>query len=192
MDTIINKGAQPESKALTILLQLLQGLYYMHSKRIMHRDIKPENIILKGTDSIDIGIVDLGFATREQDYKNLFVRCGTPGYVAPEILNDREYNCKVDIFSAGVVFYMVLTGHMPFKGNSIDEIILSNKKGDISFDFKQYKVEVEGFSKLTSDGPADKDAGQEPKQQNLFAGGPWSSCFQRAAVEESSGIARQL
>lgn len=55
----------------------------------------------------DIGIVDLGFSTYASEYKSLFVRCGTPGYVAPEVLNDLEYNCKSDIFSAGVIFYIM-------------------------------------------------------------------------------------
>lgn len=108
LNAIIKKGSQPEAKALTIILQILEALNYMHSKKIMHRDIKPENIIFKGTqDNIDIGIVDLGFASFEDDYRKLFVRCGTPGYVAPEILNDKEYDCKVDIFSVGVIFYMM-------------------------------------------------------------------------------------
>jgi tRNA A-37 threonylcarbamoyl transferase component Bud32 len=108
LNAIIKKGSQPEPKALTIILQILEALNYMHSKKIIHRDIKPENIIFKGTqENIDIGIVDLGFATFEEDYRKLFVRCGTPGYVAPEVLNDKDYNCKADVFSAGIIFYMM-------------------------------------------------------------------------------------
>lgn len=108
LNAIIKKGAQPEAKALAIIMQILQGLEYMHSLSIIHRDLKPENIIFKqATEAIDIGIVDLGFATFEADYRKLFVRCGTPGYVAPEVLNDKPYNCKADIFSAGVIFYMM-------------------------------------------------------------------------------------
>ena len=60
----------------------------MHSKNVIHRDLKPENIIFKRSDAIDIGVVDLGFATLEKDFDKLFKRCGTPGYVAPEVLND--------------------------------------------------------------------------------------------------------
>ena len=108
LNAIIKKGAQPEAKALTIIMQIMQGLDYLHSLNIIHRDLKPENIIFKqSSEVIDIGIVDLGFATYEADYKKLFVRCGTPGYVAPEVLNDKEYNCKADVFSAGVIFYMM-------------------------------------------------------------------------------------
>lgn len=108
LNAIIKRGSQPESKALAITWQILEALSYLHSKKIMHRDVKPENIMFKGTqENIDIGMVDLGFATFEEDYRKLFVRCGTPGYVAPEILNDKDYDCKVDVFSAGVIFYMM-------------------------------------------------------------------------------------
>ena len=79
----------------------------MHSKKIIHRDLKPENIIFKNTSNIDIGIVDLGFATYEDDYDKLFKRCGTPGYVAPEILKDKPYECKVDVYSCGIIFYIM-------------------------------------------------------------------------------------
>ncbi len=88
LNAIIKKGSQPEAKALTILLQILEGLVYLHKNKIMHRDLKPENILFKKEDEIDIGIVDLGFATYDYEYKDLFIRCGTPGYVAPEVLND--------------------------------------------------------------------------------------------------------
>jgi len=103
----------------------------MHSKNIIHRDLKPENIIFKSSDYIDVGIVDLGFATLEKDYDKLFKRCGTPGYVAPEILNDKPYNCKADIFSLGIIFYMLLNGKVPFYGKSYREIVYKNMKGDI-------------------------------------------------------------
>jgi len=78
----------------------------LHSIGIMHRDLKPENIILKSENGFEIVIADFGFASFKG--KNLlFKRCGTPGYVAPEILEDREYDEKVDIFSAGVIFYIL-------------------------------------------------------------------------------------
>jgi serine/threonine protein kinase len=74
LNAIIKKGPQSELKALSIVFQILESLAYLHSMGIMHRDIKPENIIFKSTnDSIDIGIVDLGFATYEADYKKLFL-----------------------------------------------------------------------------------------------------------------------
>ena len=76
---------------------------YLEDKKIIHRDMKPENIVFAHKDNLSMPVlIDLGFATFEKDFKLLFTRCGTPGYVAPEILNDKDYNCKADLFSLGV------------------------------------------------------------------------------------------
>lgn len=150
LKAIVKKGSQPEQKCLTIIFQILEGLYYMHSRGAMHRDLKPENIIFKQSSEIDIAIVDLGFATLEEDYKKLFVRCGTPGYVAPEILNDKEYDCKVDVFSCGIIFYMIITGKIPFHGNNYKEVVSKNIKGKIDFDFIGTNVNISTHSKLIS------------------------------------------
>ena len=158
LNAIVKKGSQPERKALTIVMQILEGLEYLHSKSIMHRDLKPENIIFKKSNDIDIGIVDLGFATLQEDYRKLFVRCGTPGYVAPEILNDMDYDCKTDVFSCGIIFYMILTGKIPFSGTSYKEIVQKNMRGKINFNFDDYKIKVSQPSKLTSYGPFTKNA----------------------------------
>ena len=65
--------------------------------------MKPDNIVYLRKNDFDMPVkIDLGFATFEKDFKLLFTRCGTPGYVAPEVLNDQEYNCKADVFSLGV------------------------------------------------------------------------------------------
>lgn len=141
--TLIQKGHQPEPKVLAILQQILEALDYMHEKKIIHRDLKPENIMFKNlNNSIDIGVVDLGFATFEADYKNLFSCCGTPGYVAPEILNEEPYDCKVDIYSAGIIFYILITGIIPFYGFKYEDIVSKNLKGVIDFDFEKMNISI--------------------------------------------------
>ncbi len=103
-----------ESTVKKIMKNLLLGLHFIHKKGIMHRDLKPENLILRNKKCIeDLSIVDFGLASFVSVKKLLHRRCGTPGYVAPEILNLEEgqvYDEKCDIFSAGIIYY-ILYGH---------------------------------------------------------------------------------
>lgn len=95
---------------------LLEAVEHMHKEGIMHRDIKPENLLLRDESEIyDIVLADFGLATKiKQPMEEiLFKRCGTPGFVAPEILSYKEgksefYNEKCDIFSVGCLLYLLL------------------------------------------------------------------------------------
>lgn len=99
---------------------------YLDSKKIMHRDLKPENMILKDKSKLidsTLKIIDFGLATKIDEEEYLFKRCGTPGYVAPEIINapsneNIHYTTKCDVFSAGIILYILLTGKSPFDGKS--------------------------------------------------------------------------
>ena len=106
MTSIIQHGNQPEAKAYTMMFQILEALVYLHSRQIVHRDLKPENIIMRNAnDEIDVVLIDLGFATHIDNINRLFACCGTPGYVAPEVLARLPYDCKADVYSAGLIFY---------------------------------------------------------------------------------------
>lgn len=126
---------------------LLEALVYLTDKKIMHRDLKPENMILKGKDEklefSDLKLVDFGLATFVDVEEYLFKRCGTPGYVAPEIINapsneNVHYTPKCDVFSAGIIFYILLTSRSPFPGKSFSEILNQNKICKI--DYKKEKL----------------------------------------------------
>ena len=105
-DRIVKKGNYTEKEACIIITKILTALTYLHSLGIMHRDLKPENLILRNENFFEVVIADFGLASFKSS-KLLFRRCGTPGYVAPEILEDGEYDEKVDVFSAGVIFYIL-------------------------------------------------------------------------------------
>ena len=112
---LASKVYYDEEKIAKLMKNLLSALNHLHQMNIMHRDLKPENILLKSKESdTDIVIADFGLSTEITTPldKILFKRCGTPGFVAPEVLNFDEkktafYNEKCDIFSAGVIFYLL-------------------------------------------------------------------------------------
>jgi len=108
-DRIVKKGQYTEKDACTLMRKLLDALESMHSRGIMHRDIKPENLILKDVENDwNVKIADFGLATFvNPNHEYLFKRCGTPGYVAPEVLADQKYDQKVDVFSCGVILYIL-------------------------------------------------------------------------------------
>ena len=120
---------------------IMRSLAYMAEKKIMHRDLKPDNMILKHNKSLskcELKIVDFGLATQHDIPEYLFKRCGTPGFVAPEVINapsstNIHYLPKCDVFSDGVIFYILLTGTSPFDGKSFKEILTKNKKCQINF-----------------------------------------------------------
>lgn len=129
-----------------IMRCLISSLAYLSDQGIMHRDLKPENMILKEKDRLEnstLKLVDFGLSTKCNVPEYLFKRCGTPGYVAPEIINapsneNIHYSPKCDVFSAGVIFYILITGKSPFDGKSFQEILNANKLCRI--DFKNHKL----------------------------------------------------
>jgi serine/threonine protein kinase len=122
-DHIVKRGAFPEEDAKTIMLQLLHGVSYLHSAGIAHRDLKPENILVhEGR----IKITDFGLARLSENKSFMKTLCGTPQYVAPEIIimasqNDKVipgYTTAVDMWSLGVILFLLLTGRQPFSAEN--------------------------------------------------------------------------
>jgi calcium-dependent protein kinase len=110
---------------------VLGGLREMHAKNIMHRDLKPENILLRTDSGFDCVIADYGLAEFAAAEEYLFVRCGTPGYVAPEVINIKDMKAKYspvcDIFSLGLIFHVLLFGRSVFKGKTYSEVLAENR-----------------------------------------------------------------
>ncbi|TTE36937.1 Serine/threonine-protein kinase DCLK1 [Bagarius yarrelli] len=120
-DAITSATRYTESDASCMLYNLANAIKYLHSLNIVHRDIKPENLLVyehqDGSKSLKLG--DFGLATVVDG--PLYNICGTPTYVAPEIIEETGYGLKVDIWAAGVITYILLCGFPPFRGNADDQ-----------------------------------------------------------------------
>ncbi|KAI5465940.1 kinase-like domain-containing protein [Mariannaea sp. PMI_226] len=113
---IVMKQKLSENETRSLFLQLFQGIKYLHERNIVHRDIKPENILLVDK-NLHVKLADFGLAKIIGEESFTTTLCGTPSYVAPEILADskqRKYTKAVDIWSLGVVLYICLCGFPPF------------------------------------------------------------------------------
>jgi BR serine/threonine kinase len=120
----------PKLLALSFFRQIIYGLEYLHAHRICHRDLKPENILLNGSDQI--WIADFGFACWMP--ANLAKSsCGSPLYSAPEIIRGVPYDGRIaDIWSTGVILYAMLTGTLPFTGDTVRVIAQRIRRGTFS------------------------------------------------------------
>ena len=122
------------------MYQFLSALAYCHSRDVVHRDLKPENLLLSKKDGFEIKIADFGLACILKDGKeDLNLRCGSPGYVAPELLKNEGYGKASDVFSAGVIFYVMLTGRPVFQGNNQDQILKANTECIIQYPERFWK-----------------------------------------------------
>jgi len=123
-DRITEVQSFSEKKAAYILKQVLLAINYMHKKNISHRDLKPENILLesKSIDNLEVKIADFGFASFFDPKDGLQTILGSPLYMAPELVKAQKYDEKVDIWSIGVISYMLLSGRSPFPGRDKKEI----------------------------------------------------------------------
>ncbi|RWS28472.1 phosphorylase b kinase gamma catalytic chain: skeletal muscle/heart isoform-like isoform X1, partial [Leptotrombidium deliense] len=117
-DYLTSVVALSEKKTKAIMRQLFEALQFIHAKSVVHRDLKPENILLD--DNMNIKITDFGFAKVLKPNETLSDLCGTPGYLAPELLrssmyeNASGYGKEVDVWACGVIMYTLLVGFPPF------------------------------------------------------------------------------
>ena len=120
-----NKINKEEGKK--IFIEISKGMYYLNQNKIIHRDLKPQNIFVTKEKEIKIG--DFGFATDITETGLLNTLCGSPLYMAPEVLMGQKYNYKADLWSLGVILYQLIENELPFMAsNHIDLINTINKK----------------------------------------------------------------
>ncbi|CAK9800614.1 Calcium/calmodulin-dependent protein kinase type 1 [Anthophora quadrimaculata] len=133
-DRIVEKGSYTEKDASDLIRQVLEAVDYMHDQGIVHRDLKPENLLYYSPDEDSkIMISDFGLSKME-DSGIMATACGTPGYVAPEVLAQKPYGKAVDVWSIGVISYILLCGYPPFYDENDANLFAQILKGEFEFD----------------------------------------------------------
>ncbi|XP_053906761.1 death-associated protein kinase 2 isoform X2 [Cuculus canorus] len=135
-DFIAEKEMLTEEEAIEFLGQILRGVEYMHAHHIAHFDLKPENIMLQEKDipKPQIKIIDFGLAQRLEDGVTFKSLCGTPQYIAPEVINYEPLSAATDMWSIGVITYILLSGLSPFQGETDAETLSNIVDGTYEFE----------------------------------------------------------
>jgi len=120
----VSKGKLKEDVARRYFQQLINAVDFCHSRGVYHRDIKPENLLLDENDNLKVSDFGLSALTESKRQDGLLhTTCGTPAYVAPEVINRKGYDgAKADIWSCGVVLYVLLAGYLPFHDSNLMEM----------------------------------------------------------------------
>ena len=150
-DRIVRRSHYSEREARDVLRTLAEAVAFLHGQGIVHRDLKPENILHSSSDDsvATIKIADMGFSKRVPP-EGCSTSCGTPSYVAPEILSGSRYGREADCWSLGVIAYILLAGYAPFSagGSNQAELFRAIVSGRFYFDSPYWDNVSEGAKDL--------------------------------------------
>lgn len=139
LDTIIKNGCMSEGDASMFMKQILSAVFYMHSQNIVHRDLKLENMLLESQTTKNIKIADFGTACEMLPGRKLSQMIGTINYIAPEIFK-KNYTEKCDMWSCGVIMYILLTGKLPFSAKTKKQTINLIIKGEFNMNCGEWNA----------------------------------------------------
>jgi len=140
-DRIIESGHFTEAQAATLMQQIIRAIFYMHESHVCHRDLKPENFLFQTKEQIEktlLKIIDFGLSCEFQPNQVLTTKAGTPYYVAPQVLAGK-YDHQSDMWSIGVIMYVMLCGYPPFFGETDAEVLSKVRLGNFSFNASDWK-----------------------------------------------------
>jgi len=149
-DRIIDSGHFTEVQAAIVMQNMFRAIFYMHENHICHRDLKPENFLFTTKESIEkthLKVIDFGLACKFSDGSVLTTKAGTPYYVAPQVLAGK-YDQSSDLWSLGVIMYVVLCGYPPFYGETDADVLAKVRLGNFSFNAQDWKSVSEDAKNL--------------------------------------------
>ncbi|GAV75016.1 Pkinase domain-containing protein/NAF domain-containing protein [Cephalotus follicularis] len=133
-DKIASKGRLKEEEARMYFQQLINAVDYCHSRGVYHRDLKPENLLLDASGVLKVS--DFGLSALPQQVREdglLHTTCGTPNYVAPEVINNKGYDgAKADLWSCGVILFVLMAGFLPFEESNLMTLYKKINKADFT------------------------------------------------------------
>jgi len=175
-DKIIEKGNYSEKDASLIIRQIVAAIDYLHGQGIAHRDLKPENLLTSGEGQGEtIKVADFGLSKNFGEDR-LKTSCGSPGYVAPEVLIcDSPYDKSVDMWSIGVILYILLCGYPPFFADNDPELFKKIMEVDYNFDGEEWEsvsdLAKDLITKLLTKDPAVRMTAAQMKEHEWVKGG---------------------
>ncbi|XAR59378.1 Non-specific serine/threonine protein kinase [Bertholletia excelsa] len=133
-DKIASEGRMKEDEARKYFQQLINAVDYCHSRGVFHRDLKPENLLLDAKGALKVS--DFGLSALRQQVREdglLHTTCGTPNYVAPEVINSKGYDgAKADLWSCGVILFVLMAGYRPFEDSNLMALYKKITKADFA------------------------------------------------------------
>ncbi|XP_071379158.1 serine/threonine-protein kinase PLK1 isoform X3 [Centroberyx affinis] len=164
------RKAVTEPEARYYMMQLLKGCQYLHKNRVIHRDLKLGNIFLN--DDMDVKIGDFGLATRiEFDGERKKTLCGTPNYIAPEVLCKKGHSFEVDVWSLGCILYTLLVGKPPFETSCLKETYNRIKKNNYTIPWHINPAASTLIKRMLHADPTQRPTIAELQTDEFFTGG---------------------
>ncbi|CAL8354217.1 unnamed protein product [Boreogadus saida] len=164
------RKAITEPEARYYMMQLLKGCQYLHDNRIIHRDLKLGNIFLN--DEMDVKIGDFGLATKiEYDGERKKTLCGTPNYIAPEVLCKKGHSFEVDVWSLGCILYTLLVGKPPFETSCLKETYSRIKKNSYAVPWHVNPAATSLIKRMLNAEPSLRPTIVELQTDEFFTGG---------------------
>jgi len=177
---LVESNSCTEGHIRVVAAQVCQALAFIHSRGIVHRDVKAENVVFFGT-GYQAKLIDFGTAGFEADDEDMMRRCGSPGYVAPEVI-DEHSRCSfvADCFSLGVLVYALIAQRLPFRGKNPREVLQKTQRCHLKFEEQIWSKLTDCQSFVTT--LLVKDPNMRPAAEDAWRH-PWFSSF-----HESNGV----